>query len=187
MAQVGFNLDLNNAKKFFFDRAKVQRAMDRVTRSALSKFGAFTRQTAKRSIRKARQKRVGELTREERRLWEIRKAIARRRGFKVRRPLKGSDPGEAARWRSGGSSSSNLLRSKIFFVYEPLKQSVIIGPARLATRINVPHILEHGGSAKSSSGKSFRMQPRPTMQLAFTKEIRNIDDIWRQARSRFNR
>lgn len=39
-------------KAAFFDREKVKKAMDRATRRNMSKFGAFTRQRAKTSIRK---------------------------------------------------------------------------------------------------------------------------------------
>lgn len=42
----------------FFDTAKVQRAVDRATRQALSKGGAFVRQRAKTSIR--RRKKISE-------------------------------------------------------------------------------------------------------------------------------
>ncbi len=43
-------------KEMFFDRPKVQNAMDRATRKVLSKFGAFVRRRAKSSIR--RRKRI---------------------------------------------------------------------------------------------------------------------------------
>jgi hypothetical protein len=44
--------DIETAKQFFFDRAAVEQAVDRGTRRALSKFGAFVRQRARTSIRK---------------------------------------------------------------------------------------------------------------------------------------
>lgn len=40
------------AKRGFFDRAAVQQKVDKATRQALSRFGAFVRQRAKTSIRK---------------------------------------------------------------------------------------------------------------------------------------
>lgn len=52
MPGVGFKLTLKAAKGNFFDRAKVQNAMDSATRKALSRFGAFVRQRAMHSIRK---------------------------------------------------------------------------------------------------------------------------------------
>jgi len=45
---IGMRVD----KRMFFDRKRVVDATDRVTRRVLSKFGAFVRQTAKRSIRR---------------------------------------------------------------------------------------------------------------------------------------
>lgn len=45
-------IKLEQAKGGFFDSAKVQKAMDRVTIRALSKFGAFVRRRARSSIRK---------------------------------------------------------------------------------------------------------------------------------------
>jgi hypothetical protein len=47
-------LKLPQAKGLFFDRAVVTGAVDKATRKALSKFGAFVRQSARTSIRKRR-------------------------------------------------------------------------------------------------------------------------------------
>lgn len=44
--------DFKAATKLFFDRPKVRSAVDKGTRQALSKFGAFVRQRARTSIRK---------------------------------------------------------------------------------------------------------------------------------------
>ena len=45
-------LTFQAAKKGFFDRADVQKRVDRATRRVLSRFGAFVRQRAKTSIKK---------------------------------------------------------------------------------------------------------------------------------------
>ncbi len=45
-------LDIKAYSRFFFDRAEVRDAVDRGTRRALSKFGAFVRRRARTSIRK---------------------------------------------------------------------------------------------------------------------------------------
>jgi len=42
------------ATRLFFDRAEVQRAVDPATRKVFSRFGAYVRNTARRSIRKRR-------------------------------------------------------------------------------------------------------------------------------------
>ena len=49
-----FGMKLREAKSIFFDRAKVQRAVDSATRRVLSKFGAYVRTTARSSIRRRR-------------------------------------------------------------------------------------------------------------------------------------
>ena len=45
-------LSFEAAKRGFFDRASVQRSVDRAQRKVLSRFGAFVRQRAKTSIKK---------------------------------------------------------------------------------------------------------------------------------------
>jgi hypothetical protein len=47
-------LEFKAAKEGFFDRAAVRSAVDKATRRALSKFGAFVRTRARTSIRKRR-------------------------------------------------------------------------------------------------------------------------------------
>jgi hypothetical protein len=47
-----FGIDFRTMKKMFFDRAKIKQKVDLRTRKVLSKFGAFVRQTSRRSIRK---------------------------------------------------------------------------------------------------------------------------------------
>ncbi|MCE9530354.1 MAG: hypothetical protein K8T89_04365 [Planctomycetes bacterium] len=47
-----FNLTFQAAKDGFFDRQRVQAAVDRSTRKVFSKFGAFVRQRARTSIKK---------------------------------------------------------------------------------------------------------------------------------------
>ena len=46
------NVDFKLAKTMFFDRAKIKKKVDARTRKVLSKFGAFVRQTSRKSIRK---------------------------------------------------------------------------------------------------------------------------------------
>jgi len=49
---MNFGLDLKTAKSQFFDRNWIKKRMEAGTRKALSLFGAYVRQTARRSIRK---------------------------------------------------------------------------------------------------------------------------------------
>ena len=45
-------VDFHLARTMFFDRAKIKKKVDARTRKVLSKFGAFVRQTSRKSIRK---------------------------------------------------------------------------------------------------------------------------------------
>jgi len=47
-----FNVHFKAAKGMFFDRVKITNKADKQTMKALSKFGAYVRQTSRRSIRK---------------------------------------------------------------------------------------------------------------------------------------
>ena len=47
-------VDFQLAKTMFFDRAKIKRKVDVRTRKVLSKFGAYVRQTSRKSIRKGK-------------------------------------------------------------------------------------------------------------------------------------
>lgn len=123
---------LEQFKASFFDADAVVKAMDKTTRQALSKAGAFVRQRMKTSIR-------------------YRKAPA---------PI-GSPP-SAHRSAVSGIKRGNTfkknqptspLRDFIFFAYEAWSQSVVIGPARTNQRnaqalgdLTIPEILEYGGT-----------------------------------------
>ena len=45
-------LKVSDAKNFFFDSDKVQKAVDRTERKVLSKYGSYVRRTARSSMRK---------------------------------------------------------------------------------------------------------------------------------------
>jgi len=47
-----FGIHLKSAKGMFFDRTSIQNKVDTATRKRLSQFGAYVRQTARRSLRK---------------------------------------------------------------------------------------------------------------------------------------
>jgi hypothetical protein len=131
----------------FFDSPKVVRAVDKSTRKVLSRFGAFVRRTAKRSIRKRK---------------------------------KTSAPGEPP------SSHTGLLKRFIFFGYDPQKNSVVIGPARLTenNRGQAPSILEYGGRTSIQTKKKkrrVRIRSRPFMGPAFEKEKPNLPALWKDS------
>jgi len=163
-------------KAFFFDSAPVKRAVDRATRRVLSRFGAFVRRTAKKSIRKARQKKISELTPEELKSYRMRQAIAKRQGKpRPRRPLASSKPGEPPRSRQG------LLKRLIYFGYDTYRRSVIVGP--LAAGPKAAQQIEYGGSVRitagPNAGKTKRMAARPFMGPAMNENLPQLPAMWR--------
>lgn len=89
----------------FFDTNAVKTAIDRRTRRALSRYGAFVRTRARSSIRKRK---------------------------KVATP--GTPP----------SSHAGDLKRLIFFAFEPVEKSVVIGPVPFKEG-TAPALLEEGG------------------------------------------
>ncbi len=143
---IGFDI-----KRMFFDRAAVRNKTDKATRRVLSKFGAFVRQTAKRSIRKRK---------------------------------KASRPGQPP------SSHIGLLKRFIFFGFDTVRRSVVIGPVRLTQkgRGEAPSALEHGGFVlmrRSRRGRKkktrARIRPRPFMGPAMEKEKHQLPALWRDS------
>lgn len=171
--------DITGAKRLFFDKKAVTSSVDKATRRVLSKFGAFTRRTAKKSIKKARQKKLSEMTPTEVSSYRKRQAIGKRKGFKVKRPLAPSKKGGPSRARTG------LVKKHIYFLFDPLKRSVVIGPARLSKSSDAPRVLEHGGTTTISSGKDkgkrIKIDPRPTMQLAYREEQPKLAQLWKNS------
>ncbi len=134
-------------KRMFFDSKKVRSKTDRATRRVLSRFGAFVRQTAKRSIRKRK---------------------------------KASQPGKPP------SSHIGLLKKFIFFGYDMIRRSVVIGPVRLTQkgRGEAPEALEHGGIVTMRPrGKRAKVhiRPRPFMGPAMEKEKQQLPALWRDS------
>ena len=104
------------------------------------------------------------------------------------------------------SSHTGLLKKFIWFGYEPKKRSVVIGPARLASRNSgAPEILEYGGMHKLKTdmilrvggpgrdnkgrftlgqrkkvrkGKKLRIAARPFMGPAMEKEKPQLPSMW---------
>jgi len=130
--------------RLFFDRKAVTNRAGRATKRVLSRFGAYVRQTARRSIRK-------------------RKAV--------------SPPGQPP------SSHKGLLKRFIFFGYEPARQSVVIGPARLAgrNRGEAPPLLEYGGRTtlkRDGRRKRATYKARPFMTPAFEVNKKQLPSMW---------
>lgn len=82
------------------------------------------------------------------------------------------------------SSHTGLLKRNIFFVYEPARRSVVIGPVLLNRSSGAPELLEHGGTViRRVNGRRIRMtyRPRPYMGPAFEAEQDNLSQLWRNS------
>lgn len=160
--------------KMFFDRPAVIRMVEKNTRRVLSRFGAYVRRTARSSIRKARQKKIAELTPKELKSYRRRQRKHRQgRGPKARRPSASAKPGKPPRYHTG------LLR-KILFIWDRYEQSVSIGPVVLMNSGRVPEVLEHGGQTQYF-GEPMQIHPHPYMGPALDKEWPKLDDLWRDS------
>lgn len=142
---IGFDV-----KRVFFDTKTVRAKTNKATRRVLSRFGAFVRQTARRSIRRRK---------------------------------KASQPGRPP------SSHTGLLKKFIWFGYDTVRRSVVIGPVRLSQkgRGEAPSALEHGGivtmRSRRRGGKrtKARIRPRPFMGPAMEREKPNLPALWRDS------
>lgn len=107
-------------------------------------------------------------------------AFVRRRARTSIRPRKGTSPPGRPPF-----SHTGLLRRMIFFVHDPQRRSVVIGPVRLnRTQGEAPRLLEHGGFARVRLGgrrRPARYRPRPYMRPAFEAEQPKLPALWRNA------
>lgn len=107
----------------------------------------------------------------------------------IRKRKRVSRPGEPP------SSRKGQLRRFLCYGYEPGRDSVVIGPAKLSrSRFSIPEILEHGGvstvrvrSHKDRRGRRRRTRrqvayaARPFMQPAFEQEQQKLPQLWKDA------
>lgn len=156
--------NINTAKSHFFT-GTIVKDLDRNAKKGLSRFGAIVRRAAKSKLRKARQKKISELTRQELQRFRIQQEIAKREGLpKPKRPLAPSAPGEPPRMIGG------QIKKFLYFAYDPGKRSVVIGPAQLDRPTGAPGTLEQGGWVRTNRGRA-RIAQRPYMKPSFDKEI----------------
>jgi hypothetical protein len=82
------------------------------------------------------------------------------------------------------SSHTGLLKRNIFFVYEPRRANVVIGPILLNGASDAPALLEHGGNVtRRRRDKRVRMtyRPRPFMGPAFERERPKLPAMWKDS------
>jgi hypothetical protein len=154
MPQANFTLTFG-AKRWFFDRAAVARSLDATTRQALGKAGALVRMIARRSMRY-----VTSLREQQRQV----AAGDRKRLTGEPAPSPPGSPPHAVR-------PHPWIREHLYYAYEPAGRTVVIGPVRLSSRVNVPALHEFGGvsvnrnrrrkARRIGSGGEIRIGGRP--------------------------
>lgn len=154
-------------KKFNFNPDKVLKGLDKATKKALVKFGAYVRRSAKSSLKLGRMVRMGEMDVEERKKYKSRRAIAKYYGRKPpKRRRISAEPGNAPKLKYKNSP----LRKLLFFGFDSTTKSVVVGP--LAFRGLGASNLEHGRRGY----RSF-----PTMEPALRKNQDQLPALWRNA------
>lgn len=159
---IGFGVKFEDAKKSFFDRARVLSAADAAALKVLSKFGAFVMRRARSSIKPAPKQEATRL----------------KRGISI--------DGVSAPGNPPVSHGEGLLRGFIFFSYDSSRRSVVIGPVKLGGKIgNAPEALEKGGQSEAMVGigkgrKLVRttIRARPYMVPSFLAELPGVPAMW---------
>ena len=154
-------------KSFFFDREPVISAMDGATLKVFSKAGAFIMRDAQRSQKPkkpgvhspAGQPPYSHVE------WQ-RRRDNRQRKKEGRPPIQ------------SGSGFRGLRQ--IFFVYEPQRRSVIVGPISNTGGV-VTRLMEFGGTSRSSRGQTSTYPPRPFMGPAMDKNLSKLPAMWRDS------
>ena len=130
-ARTAFGLRFD-VKKWFFDRDRVTKLMDRENRQALQEAGRRIRRVAQTSMRYVTSRREQE-----------RKIAAGLRKRAAGDPSV-SRPGEPPR----AIKPHPWIRKNLFYAFEPVAQSVVIGPVGFARGSGAPETLEFGGRAR---------------------------------------
>jgi len=187
---IGFHMGVR-CTDTMFDKPCVERMVEKRERRFLSKFGAFVRQRARKTLRRAPKRGLTHMSlaqRQERHIAETYWAKSGRTGSPPF-PKVHSKPGHAPYIHD----PAERLRA-IWFAYDPGQGGVVIGPfafkqARYrAGTTPVPAILEHGGYTETSNHKRrVRIDARPFMQPSFEAELTQVDRIWNLANSDIDR
>ncbi|MCX5685686.1 MAG: hypothetical protein NT049_18670 [Planctomycetota bacterium] len=140
MANASFNLTFA-VKKWFFSGDAVKKMMDRQTLRSLGSAGALVRVIAQRSMRY-----VTSLSRQQGQV----EAGTRKR-------LSGQPLSASAGSPPNAIQPHPWIRKFLYFALDPARMSVVIGPVRLGTGVNVPALHEFGGTRPL---KAARRRPR---------------------------
>lgn len=101
----------------------------------------------------------------------------------IRKRKGASEPGKPP------SSHTGLLKRYLYFGYDPERQSVVIGPARLSGKIgSAPEAMEYGGHSQAirrTRGqrvvRTTTVAARPFMQPALQQELPKLPAMWRDS------
>jgi hypothetical protein len=82
-------------------------------------------------------------------------------------------------------SHTGLLRRLIFFAFEPVRKSVVIGPTLASNKSGeAPRLLEHGGTTtlvRRRKRVRINFRGRPYMGPAFEREKPQLPKLWRDS------
>jgi len=144
-----------DVKHLFFDKPAVMNAMDTRARVALGKFGALLRKSAIASVKEAPPSRHASAGSP-----PFSHMAAKRRAVNRKRKAQGRPKA-----KPGFKGLKHIL-----YAYDPVKRSVIVGPASNRTRsITIPEILEEG---------KLNVSARPFMGPAFEKTAPKLPGLW---------
>jgi hypothetical protein len=162
---VQLGLTVKAAKSNFFDRAKVQSAVDKGTHKILSKFGSYVRQRARTSLRYRQRSSIPGMA-----------PSAHRTMVRTKTNKQGQQKKQAV----------SPLREFTFFAFDRSRKSVVIGPALLNAKGSARALqaLEYGGSSTIwQDGKRIQIlvRARPWMRPAFDEEQKQLPGLWKNS------
>lgn len=144
----------------FFDRPKVERAVNRAGKRNLSKWGGYTRRTARSSLKPPPAK--------------LKKLYLK--GLSGQ-PV--SDPGKPP------YSHTGLIKDFLFYAWDGDSESVVVGPAALNGKKyqDALKVLEYGGTAQREYGpkreaRRVTYRARPFMGPAAAETNKRLPEIW---------
>ena len=144
-------MGIRMTQQSFFSTAKIQRALDRATRRALSKFGAYVRRSARSSIRKRK-----------------------------RSALPGKPPSSHSGLLRRFIYFAYDMSHESVVIGPVLLHGSLRGGISPKAGTTVPELLEYGGLAESR-GRPVHYSAHPYMGPAFEKEIPKFPSLWRDS------
>lgn len=152
-----------------FNESRFSTAVANAEVKNIEKSAAYVRTVAANSLKPGRQKKLADLTAQERQNFRIRQALfaAGKIDKKPKRPTEPSKPGEPPRLQR----PTRYLKVKLRFAFDPTTRTYVVGPERIARKGLAPAALEKGDA-------SLHLQPRPFMVPALDKERAKLAKRW---------